>query len=169
MVCLGNICRSPLAEGILKSKLPDNNFIVESAGTSNYHIGELPDKRSIEVAKKYNIDITNQRGRQFKVSDFDEFDYNLLIKRADTSLFGLIHKCHHFKLPTPQLGVVVMDNELPIMIDLCWPKQKMAVLINMSQAKLLLKQGWNVYSAFDTLTYFDVFQERLREAIQKYG
>ena len=85
MVCLGNICRSPLAEGILKSKLPDNNFIVESAGTSNYHIGELPDKRSIEVAKKYNIDITNQRGRQFKVSDFDEFDY---IYVMDTSNYN---------------------------------------------------------------------------------
>lgn len=75
MVCLGNICRSPLAEGILKHKLPKHNFIVESAGTSNYHIGELPDKRSIEVAKKYGIDITNQRGRQFKVSDFDEFNF----------------------------------------------------------------------------------------------
>lgn len=75
MVCLGNICRSPLAEGILKHKLSKHNFIVESAGTSNYHIGELPDKRSIEVAKKHGIDITNQRGRQFKVSDFDEFNF----------------------------------------------------------------------------------------------
>lgn len=74
MVCLGNICRSPLAEGILKSKLPKHSFIIDSAGTSNYHIGELPDKRSIQVAKKYGIDITDQRGRQFKVSDFDEFD-----------------------------------------------------------------------------------------------
>lgn len=75
MVCLGNICRSPLAEGILKSKLPKHNFVVDSAGTSNYHVGELPDSRSIEVAKKYGIDITDQRGRQFEVSDYDEFDY----------------------------------------------------------------------------------------------
>jgi low molecular weight protein-tyrosine phosphatase len=75
MVCLGNICRSPLAEGILKSKLPKEQFIVDSAGTSNYHIGQLPDSRSIEIAKKYNIDITNQRGRQFKVKDFDVFNY----------------------------------------------------------------------------------------------
>ena len=75
MVCLGNICRSPLAEGILKSKLPKHNFVVDSAGTSNYHVGELPDSRSIKVAKKYGIDITDQRGRQFEVSDFDEFDY----------------------------------------------------------------------------------------------
>ncbi|WP_347922192.1 low molecular weight protein-tyrosine-phosphatase [Pontimicrobium sp. SW4] len=85
MVCLGNICRSPLAEGILKHKLPKHNFIVESAGTSNYHIGELPDKRSIEVAKKNGIDITNQRGRQFIVSDFDEFDY---IYVMDTSNYN---------------------------------------------------------------------------------
>jgi len=75
MVCLGNICRSPLAEGILKHKLPKNKFEVDSAGTSNYHIGELPDTRSIEIAKKHGIDITNQRGRQFIVSDFDEFDF----------------------------------------------------------------------------------------------
>ena len=73
MVCLGNICRSPLAEGILKSKLSDN-FIVDSAGTAGYHVGELPDKRSIEVAEKYGIDITNQRSRKFVKSDFKEFD-----------------------------------------------------------------------------------------------
>lgn len=74
MVCLGNICRSPLAEGILKSKLPKDNYYIDSAGTSNYHIGDLPDPRSIEIAKKYGIDITDQRGRQFTVADFDAFD-----------------------------------------------------------------------------------------------
>ena len=75
MVCLGNICRSPLAEGILKSKLPEDRFLVDSAGTSNYHIGALPDRRSIEVATHHDIDITSQRGRQFIISDFDVFDY----------------------------------------------------------------------------------------------
>lgn len=75
MVCLGNICRSPLAEGILRSKLPSNNFIIDSAGTGNYHIGNPPDPRSIKVAKKYGLDISNQKGRQFSVSDFDIFDY----------------------------------------------------------------------------------------------
>ena len=75
MVCLGNICRSPLAEGILKSKLPKNNFFVDSAGTSNYHIGEHPDRRSIEIAKKYGLDISKQKGRQFNSLDFNEFDY----------------------------------------------------------------------------------------------
>lgn len=65
MVCLGNICRSPLAEGILQSKLSHENFTVDSAGTASYHIGKLPDPRSIAVAKKNNIDITHQRCRQF--------------------------------------------------------------------------------------------------------
>lgn len=74
MVCLGNICRSPLAEGILKSKLNSDLFIVESAGTGHWHVGEMPDKRSIKVAQKYGIDITTQRGRQFTEKDFDKFD-----------------------------------------------------------------------------------------------
>ncbi|MCT4699420.1 low molecular weight protein-tyrosine-phosphatase [Tenacibaculum haliotis] len=74
MVCLGNICRSPLAEGILQSKLTSEFFKVDSAGTAGYHVGELPDERSIEVAKKYGIDITNQRSRKFVKSDFKEFD-----------------------------------------------------------------------------------------------
>ena len=75
MVCLGNICRSPLAEGILKSKLSNKSFLVDSAGTANYHVGNSPDKRSVAVAKKYGLDISNLRGRQFCVSDFDIFDF----------------------------------------------------------------------------------------------
>lgn len=74
MVCLGNICRSPLAEGILKQKTSRLNIFVDSAGTSNYHVGDPPDERSVQIARKYGIDITSQRGRQFQVSDFDEFD-----------------------------------------------------------------------------------------------
>ena len=74
MVCLGNICRSPLAEGIMRSKL-SNDFIVDSAGTGGWHAGELPDKRSISTAKNRGLDITSQRARQFKISDFDTFDY----------------------------------------------------------------------------------------------
>ncbi len=73
MVCLGNICRSPLAEGILQSKLP-GNFIVESAGTINMHEGKNPDHRSVNIAKNYGIDISKQRSRPFIDSDFQEFD-----------------------------------------------------------------------------------------------
>lgn len=75
MVCLGNICRSPLAHGILESKLPSHQFFVDSAGTANYHIGEAPDRRSIAVAKAHGIDISQQRGQQFKASFFDTFDH----------------------------------------------------------------------------------------------
>lgn len=75
MVCLGNICRSPLAEGILKSKVNANLVEVDSAGTSAQHAGELPDPRSIEVASENGIDITDQRSRKFQKADFTKFDF----------------------------------------------------------------------------------------------
>ena len=75
MVCLGNICRSPLAEGILTSKVNAQKVFVDSAGTAGYHDGNLPDTRSIEVASKYEINITNQRARKFTIKDFDIFDF----------------------------------------------------------------------------------------------
>ncbi|MEY4011233.1 MAG: hypothetical protein RIT22_357 [Bacteroidota bacterium] len=75
MVCLGNICRSPLAEGILASKLPKDKFTVDSAGTGSWHIGQSPDDRSVAVAQKNGLDISYQRGRQFSRTDFDTFDY----------------------------------------------------------------------------------------------
>ncbi|MDX5585714.1 MAG: low molecular weight protein-tyrosine-phosphatase [Aureibaculum sp.] len=74
MVCLGNICRSPLAEGILKLKVDSQKYFIDSAGTGSYHLGSPPDSRSIAVARKNNLDISYQRGRQFGVADFDEFD-----------------------------------------------------------------------------------------------
>ncbi len=75
MVCLGNICRSPLAEGILASKLPQNTFLVDSAGTGSWHIDKQPDERSIAVAKKNGLDISKQRGKQFAPADFEAYDY----------------------------------------------------------------------------------------------
>ena len=83
MVCLGNICRSPLAEGILKSKIDSNNVYVDSAGTGHWHIGNKPDMRSIEVAKKHQLDITDQRGRQFSKQDFDDFDYIFVMDNSN--------------------------------------------------------------------------------------
>ena len=74
MVCLGNICRSPLAEGILKHKTQNLDVYVDSAGTASYHVGNLPDSRSIEIANKNGIDLTDQRARQFSEKDFDDFD-----------------------------------------------------------------------------------------------
>jgi protein-tyrosine phosphatase len=75
MVCLGNICRSPLAEGILKSKLPKTGYIVDSAGTGNWHVGNPPDHRSIAVAKENGLNISELRGRQITEKDFYDFDY----------------------------------------------------------------------------------------------
>ncbi len=84
MVCLGNICRSPLAEGIMQEKINQKklSWEVDSSGTGAYHSGELPDPRSIKVAKSHNIDITNQRARQFQSQDLDNFD---LILTMDAS------------------------------------------------------------------------------------
>lgn len=83
MVCLGNICRSPLAEGILKSKIDSSRIYVDSAGTGGWHAGELPDPRSIAVARKYDIDITDQRARKFDRSDFDLFDYIFVMDNSN--------------------------------------------------------------------------------------
>lgn len=76
VVCLGNICRSPLAEGILLHMVAEKKLelVIDSAGTSNYHIDEAPDQRTIANAKKHNIDLTPLRARQFTVEDFDAFD-----------------------------------------------------------------------------------------------
>lgn len=76
MVCLGNICRSPLAEAILRKKAEENSLqlIIDSAGTSNFHVGENPDKRTISNALKNGVDVSTLIARQFKVDDFDKFD-----------------------------------------------------------------------------------------------
>jgi len=85
MVCLGNICRSPLAEGILKSKVDPKQVYVDSAGTAGYHVGSRPDSRSIEVARKYRIDITDQRCRKFTREDFTNFDLIYAMDRSNYS------------------------------------------------------------------------------------
>lgn len=73
MVCLGNICRSPLAEGILRSKL-NSEFLVDSCGTLDFHQGNKPDKRSIKVALNNDVDISQQKSRPFSTRDFEVFD-----------------------------------------------------------------------------------------------
>lgn len=88
MVCLGNICRSPLAEGILRQKLEQNNIqhvLVDSAGTSDYHIGESPDGRSQENALSHDVDISMLRGRQFTVDDYDRFDQIFVMDSSNYS------------------------------------------------------------------------------------
>jgi protein-tyrosine phosphatase len=116
MVCLGNICRSPLAEGILKSKLNPDFYIVDSAGTSAYHIGELPDHRSIAIAKKNGIDISNQRARKFIANDFNEFD---LIYAMDIENYQNI--CSLSTNKSNLLKVKLILNEINPLKDLSVP------------------------------------------------
>lgn len=75
-VCLGNICRSPLAEGIMLHLIAKKqlDLAVDSAGTAGYHIGEAPDRRTINNARRHGVDLSLLRARQFKVEDFDAFD-----------------------------------------------------------------------------------------------
>lgn len=76
MVCLGNICRSPLAEGILQYKVQEAglSWEIDSAGTNGYHVGESPHRLSQKVAKARGIDISHQRARKFVSIDFERFD-----------------------------------------------------------------------------------------------
>lgn len=137
MVCLGNICRSPLAEGILKSKLSSSEFIVDSAGTGNYHVGSLPDKRSIQVAEKYGLDITDQRGRQFSVLDFDNFDiiyvmdefnFENVVKLARKAediakvkfILNEIYPNQNHSVPDPYIGGIQgFENTFKILDEAC--------------------------------------------------
>lgn len=83
MVCLGNICRSPLAEGVMRHLVNEQglDWQIASAGTGNWHVGQAPDKRSIAVAKNYGYDISTQRARHFIASAFDEFDHILVMDK----------------------------------------------------------------------------------------
>lgn len=83
MVCLGNICRSPLAEGILKSKVDRSLVWVDSAGTGGWHVGELPDSRSIDIARRNQINISDQRCRKFNENDFEEFDLIYVMDKSN--------------------------------------------------------------------------------------
>ena len=85
VVCLGNICRSPLAEGILLHLVKERNLplVIDSAGTANYHVGEAPDQRTIVNAQKNKIDLTPLRARQFVQNDFDNFDLIFVMDKSN--------------------------------------------------------------------------------------
>jgi protein-tyrosine phosphatase len=85
MVCLGNICRSPLAEGVLATKVANRpGWEVQSAGISRYHVGEKPDQRAVQTGKKHGVDISGQTARQFHPNDFESYD---LIYAVDRSVY----------------------------------------------------------------------------------
>ena len=86
MVCLGNICRSPLAEALLRSKVDPDKVYVDSAGLDSYHVGEPPCKTSQEIAREHGLDISGLRARHFQVSDFDHFDYIYVMDKYNMDL-----------------------------------------------------------------------------------
>lgn len=110
MVCLGNICRSPMAKAILVKKLGEKNITwveVDSAGTSDYHIGGKADQRTVENGKKHGIDLSSHRGRQFSSLDFDAFD---LIYAMDTENYADIVYQAKSKEEIKKVGLIL--NEL---------------------------------------------------------
>ncbi len=117
MVCLGNICRSPLAEGILRTMIDSTNlgWEVDSAGTSNWHVGEKPHKGSIKIAHDNGINITNQRGRQFSVRDFADFD---LILAMDSDNYQNILKL---------TDDPIEKEKVKLMLNYAYPGRNMAV------------------------------------------
>lgn len=110
MVCLGNICRSPLAEGILQSKVDPKYVYVDSAGTGGYHIGNPPDSRSIAVARKYGLNIEKQRCRKFKKSDFKKFD---VIYAMDMSNYKNIVALTRSQIEITKVKLLLEEVNLP--------------------------------------------------------
>jgi protein-tyrosine phosphatase len=115
MVCLGNICRSPLAEGILQSKVNPETVFVDSAGTASYHTNKPPDSRSIDVALTHGIDISAQRCRKFNTTDFETFD---LIYVMDKENYNNVLKMSSIKAQRNKVRLLLSeidgkDNEVP--------------------------------------------------------
>lgn len=100
-VCLGNICRSPLAEGILRHLAWEQGcahaLVIASAGTGGWHIGDPPDLRSIAVADKYGIDISRQRGRKIAEADFEQFDLILGMDRSNVAALKGLAPARHLQ------------------------------------------------------------------------
>lgn len=136
MVCLGNICRSPLAEGILQAKAAAAglNWQIDSAGTNGYHVGESPHPLSQKVAKINGIDISMQRARRFRAADFEEFDLifamaedvidemkSIARHRFDSAkvdlLMNVLHPGKNLDVPDPWYGTEPGYHEVFAMIS----------------------------------------------------
>ena len=116
-VCLGNICRSPLAEGILLDQLAKaglNDVVVDSAGTGGWHAGEAPDRRSVAIALHHGIDISRQRARKFRAEDFEAFDWIFAMDQDNLSALERL-KPNHFKGRLERMldGVVEGPKDVP--------------------------------------------------------
>jgi protein-tyrosine phosphatase len=90
MVCMGNICRSPTAEGVMRAAAKRAGMAerieIDSAGTHDYHVGEAPDRRAARAAAKRGYDIAGLRGRQVKAEDFERFDLILAMDRDNLAI-----------------------------------------------------------------------------------
>ena len=111
MVCLGNICRSPLAEGILRQKTIENQhtIIIDSAGTIGIHAGEQPDKRMQATALKYGIDLSTLHSRQITLNDFQEFDR---IYAIDESNYSDLQKLARNEVQKAKVRLLLDENPL---------------------------------------------------------
>lgn len=113
MVCLGNICRSPLAEGILKNKVNSEKVFVDSAGTAGYHVGNKPDTRSIAIAKQNGIDISKQSCRKFSKQDFKDFDIIYAMDKSNynniTSLTNKAEEIAKVKLLLDEVSINIKE------------------------------------------------------------
>ncbi len=110
MVCLGNICRSPLAESILQNKIDPEKVLVDSAGTGGYHVGHPPDPRSVAVARKNGLNIENQRCRKFQAADFRKFD---VIYAMDQSNYYDIIALARNDLDIKKVKLLLEEVDLP--------------------------------------------------------
>ncbi len=149
MVCLGNICRSPLAEGVLRQKAINKrlSFEVDSCGTADYHIGEAPDIRSIKKAAEYGIDISQHKGRQLSYQDFENFDkifvmdtqnYKDVIRLAKTRgdidkvqlMMGVLYPNDKINVPDPYYGDYDGFEEVYQMLDKACETYLQHIMVN---------------------------------------
>lgn len=135
-ICLGNICRSPTAEGVLRAlaarESPELDLQIDSAGTADYHVGEPPDRRTVAAAKRRGYDISGLRARLIQPEDFRRFDYVLAMDQANlsalqsrrpsdaTATLGLFMSfapgSGHDEVPDPYYGGV---EDFERVLDLC--------------------------------------------------
>lgn len=117
MVCLGNICRSPIAEGAMRTKLSSHNIqgMVDSCGFEPYHAGDPPDHRAIKVAAEYNLDISGLEARLFKKEDFDRFDYIFVMdKRNYMDVSRMARSEADMKKVDYLMNLVYPDENIPV-------------------------------------------------------
>lgn len=113
MVCLGNICRSPVAEGVMRAKAKEHVIEVEidSAGTSGWHDGAAPDERSLTNASKNGIDISKQKSRKVVLSDFEVFDFLYAMDESNyNNLLNMASQKYHHKIKMILNEVNAGDN-----------------------------------------------------------